>query len=76
MTAHVDVALIGAKGEPGPAEIESVALVDPGDVAALAAAIETAGSDDGSRARAVAERFSWQACGEATVAAYQEVLGR
>lgn len=65
---------IGASGEPGPAEIESVALVAPGDVEALATAIEVAASDDGSWARSVAERFSWTACGEATVAAYAEVL--
>ena len=65
---------IGATGEPGPAEIESVALVDPGDIDALASAIEVAAGDDGSWARSVAERFSWQACGEATVAAYDEVL--
>lgn len=67
---------IGATGEPGPAEIESVALVDPGDIDALATAIEVAAGDDGSWARSVAERFSWQACGEATVAAYEEILAR
>jgi teichuronic acid biosynthesis glycosyltransferase TuaC len=65
---------IGAAGEPGPAEIESVALVEPGDIGALVEAIEVAASDDGSWARSVAERFSWKACGEATVAAYEDVL--
>lgn len=67
---------IGAAGEPGPAEIESMTLVEPGDIEALASAIELAGQDDGSRARSVAERFSWDACGEATVAAYRQVLAR
>lgn len=67
---------IGAGGEPGPAEIESVALVEPGDIDALCTAIEVAASDDGSWARSVAERFSWQACGEATVAVYEDVLAR
>lgn len=67
---------IGAVGEPGPAEIESIALIEPGDIDALATAIELAGSEDGDRARSVAERFSWDACGEATVAAYRQVLAR
>lgn len=67
---------IGALGEHGPAEIESVALVEPGDIDALATAIEVAAADDGSWARSVAQRFSWQACGEATMAAYEEALGK
>lgn len=66
---------IGAAGEPGPREIEGMRLVAPGDVDALVAAIEAAGADDGEDARTVAERFSWRACGEATLAVYEEVAG-
>lgn len=67
---------IGAAGEPGPQEIESVVLVTPGDTAALATAIEAAAADDGTRAREVAAGFSWESCGGETVAAYEEVLAR
>ena len=76
---------IAASGEPGPAEIASagggIALVAPGDSAALAAQIQRLVSDpallreEGERARAtVAAAFSWERCGTATVAAYEEAL--
>ncbi|WP_372789578.1 glycosyltransferase [Paraconexibacter sp.] len=81
------VPAIASLGEPGPAEIAQVgdgmALVPPGDVEALAAEIDALLADRGdlgrlgSRARATVERsFTWARCGEATVAAYDEVLGR
>jgi len=76
---------IAAAGEPGPAEIRSagggLSLVAPGDVAALAARIDALLGDEqmlraeGERARATVQRaFSWEACGAATVAAYEEAL--
>ncbi len=79
------VPAIAALGEPGPAEIAQVgdgmALVPPGDIEALAAQIDSLLADRGdlgrlgSRARATVERaFTWTRCGEATVAAYEEVL--
>jgi teichuronic acid biosynthesis glycosyltransferase TuaC len=53
-------------------------LVDAGDVAGLADAIDALLSDErrlrdeGERARAnVAASFSWEGCGAATVAAYE-----
>jgi teichuronic acid biosynthesis glycosyltransferase TuaC len=73
---------IGARGEPGPEEIAAagggMTLVDAGDVAGLADAIDALLSDErrlrdeGERARAnVAASFSWEGCGAATVAAYE-----
>lgn len=55
-------------------------LVPPGDVAALAAALATvddAGADPAGAAtrRAHAARYTWQACAEATVAAYRRACG-
>jgi glycosyltransferase involved in cell wall biosynthesis len=76
---------IAAEGEPGPQEIRAagggLSLVAAGDVAALAARIDALLSDEGElraegdRARATVERaFSWQGCGAATVAAYEQAL--
>ncbi len=78
---------IGALGEPGPAEItrlgDGLRLVPPGDVGMLAEAIDVLTADPrfldelGRRARATVERsFTWEACGRATVAAYEEALRR
>jgi glycosyltransferase involved in cell wall biosynthesis len=74
------VPAIGSMGEGGPEEIAALGggmlLVPPRDPAALAAAIETALSDRGLReaARAnAAEHFSWEGCGRATFAAYEDV---
>ncbi|HET6547754.1 MAG TPA: glycosyltransferase [Solirubrobacter sp.] len=73
---------IGTKGEPGPEEIAAcgggMLLVPPNDPAALAAAIRTAlehRRELGAAARAnVAANFTWEACGRATVAAYEDAL--
>jgi len=76
---------IAAEGEPGPAEIRSagggLSLVPAGDVEALAARIDELLSDErelraeGDRARAtVQSAFSWEGCGVATVAAYEQAL--
>ena len=79
------VPAIGCMGEPGPEEIarcgEGIRLVPPGDVELLAAQLEAMLSepaylaDLGERAqRTVAEHFTWEACGRATVAAYEDAL--
>ena len=79
------VPAIGSMGEPGPEEIarcgEGIRLVPPGDVELLAAQLEAMLSepaylaDLGERAqRTVAEHFTWEACGRATVAAYEDAL--
>jgi teichuronic acid biosynthesis glycosyltransferase TuaC len=79
------VPAIGARGEPGPEEIAAagpgMALVPPGDVEALAAALDAVVGEPafrrelGDAARAtVAAEFTWRHCGEATVAAYEEAL--
>jgi teichuronic acid biosynthesis glycosyltransferase TuaC len=76
---------IGARGEAGPQEIASVGdglrLVAPGDVEALAAEIEGLVTDPqyakdlGEAGReTVLRAFTWEACGRATVAAYQDAL--
>ncbi len=76
---------VGARGEPGPEEIAAAGggmrLVPPGDVEALAAELDALLAEPrfrhelGAAARAtVAERFSWEACGRATVAAYDDAL--
>jgi glycosyltransferase involved in cell wall biosynthesis len=76
---------IGTRGEPGPQEIAAAGggllLVPPGDVEALAAAIdELLGDQDylqelGACARATVEAsFTWEGCGRATVAAYEDAL--
>jgi glycosyltransferase involved in cell wall biosynthesis len=75
---------IGARGEPGPEEIaaagEGLRLVAAGDADALAAEIEgvlaPGRSAELGRAarRTVEEHFTWEACGRATVAAYEAAL--
>jgi teichuronic acid biosynthesis glycosyltransferase TuaC len=80
------VPAIGTRAEPGPAEIAAcgggIELVAPGDPAALAQTIEALLSDrdrlgalSAAARETVAESFSWQRCGERTVAVYGEVLG-
>ena len=71
---------IGCAGEGGPEEIASLGpgmtLVPPRDPGALAAAIKDALAEphpEAARATA-AEHFSWEACGRATVAAYEDAL--
>jgi glycosyltransferase involved in cell wall biosynthesis len=79
------VPAIGAIGEPGPQEIAQagggIRLVPPGDVEALATELDTILAEPawlaelGAKARAtVAGSFTWQRCGEATVAAYEDAL--
>jgi len=76
---------IGCRGEPGPEEIaaagDGMVLVPPGDIERLTQRIEELLSDPhrlreaGQRARAtVAASFTWERCGEQTVAAYAEAL--
>jgi glycosyltransferase involved in cell wall biosynthesis len=76
---------IGTIGEPGPEEIahagEGIRLVPPGDVEALAQELDRLLSepdwlaDLGAQARATVEgAFTWQRCGEATVAAYDDAM--
>jgi glycosyltransferase involved in cell wall biosynthesis len=74
---------IGARGEPGPEEIAArgggMTTIAAGDTTALAAALESliTDADQGQRARRTVEQhFSWDACGAATVAAYEDALGR
>ncbi|HEY2769220.1 MAG TPA: glycosyltransferase [Solirubrobacteraceae bacterium] len=80
------VPAIGARGEPGPAEIAAfgggIELVAPGDPDALAALVGALLADSGrlealsaaARATVVGE-FTWERCGERTVAAYGAALG-
>src|SRR5439155_425982 len=76
---------IGTIGEPGPQEIaragEGIRLVPPADVEALARELDRLLAepnwlaDLGAKARATVESaFTWQRCGAATVAAYQDAL--
>jgi glycosyltransferase involved in cell wall biosynthesis len=76
---------IGTRGEPGPQEIaaagEGLRLVPPGDIEALATEIDELLSDQsyvqelGQRARATVQAaFTWEACGRATVGAYEDAL--
>jgi len=80
------VPAIGCRGEPGPEEIaaagDGMVLVPPGDVERLTQRIDELLCDPhrlreaGQRARAtVASHFTWERCGEQTVAAYEHVLG-
>jgi glycosyltransferase involved in cell wall biosynthesis len=76
---------IGARGEPGPEDIarlgHGMRLVPPGDPEALAGEIDTLldgdwGARIGAAAQAtVVSHFTWDACGAATVRAYDEALG-
>jgi teichuronic acid biosynthesis glycosyltransferase TuaC len=79
------VPAIGCLGEPGPEEIAAsgpgIRLVAPGDPEGLAAELRALLDDAtwrrelGDEARATVERtFTWEACGRATVAAYEEAL--
>ena len=80
------VPAIGCRGEAGPEEIAAsgpgIRLVAPGDPEGLAAELRALLDDatwrrelgDGARAT-VEHAFTWEACGRATVAAYEEALG-
>jgi teichuronic acid biosynthesis glycosyltransferase TuaC len=76
---------VGTRGEAGPQEIaaagDGLRLVPPGDVEALAAELDALLSEPeylqelGEQARAtVARAFTWESCGRATVAAYEDAL--
>jgi teichuronic acid biosynthesis glycosyltransferase TuaC len=76
---------IGCRGEPGPEEIaaagDGLVLVPPGDIERLTQRIDELLSDPhrlrevGQRARAtVAANFTWERCGQQTLAAYRHVL--
>jgi teichuronic acid biosynthesis glycosyltransferase TuaC len=76
---------IGCRGEPGPEEIaaagDGLILVPPGDIERLTQRIEELLGDPerlretGRRARdTVATHFTWQHCGEQTLAAYEDAL--
>jgi teichuronic acid biosynthesis glycosyltransferase TuaC len=76
---------IGCRGEPGPEEIaaagDGFVLVPPGDIERLTQRIDELLCDPqrlreaGRRARAtVAAHFTWERCGEQTVAAYEHAL--
>jgi glycosyltransferase involved in cell wall biosynthesis len=76
---------IGARGEPGPEEIAAcgggMRLVEPGDPEGLAGELRALLDEPmwrrelGAAARAnVAQSFTWEACGRATVAAYEDAL--
>jgi teichuronic acid biosynthesis glycosyltransferase TuaC len=76
---------IGCRGEPGPEEIAAVGdgfmLVPPGDIERLSQRIDELLSDPhrlreaSQRARAtVAASFTWERCGEQTLAAYEHAL--
>ncbi len=91
-TAYIEamaggVPAIGCRGEPGPEEIAAAGggflLVPPGDIERLSQRIDELLSDPHSlqeasdRARrTVRESFTWERCGEETLAAYREVLER
>ncbi|HEX5224836.1 MAG TPA: glycosyltransferase [Solirubrobacteraceae bacterium] len=76
---------IGCRGEPGPEEIaaagDGFVLVPPGDIERLSQRIDELLSDPhrlreaGQRAReSVSRSFTWERCGEQTVAAYAEAV--
>jgi teichuronic acid biosynthesis glycosyltransferase TuaC len=79
------VPAIGCRGEPGPEEIaaagDGFVLVPPGDIERLTQRIDELLSDPrrlrevGQRARAsIAANFTWERCGEQTLAAYRHAL--
>jgi glycosyltransferase involved in cell wall biosynthesis len=79
------VPVIGCMGEPGPQEIaaagEGIELVPPGDVEALAEAIDRELGDPrdlrvrGAAARAtVRAHFTWERCGAQTLRAYGDAV--
>ena len=79
------VPAIGCRGEHGPEEIarcgEGIRLVAPLDPRALAAELGALLGDEPRREalgaaarRTVAAHFTWERCGQETVAAYQEAL--
>ncbi|HKH78504.1 MAG TPA: glycosyltransferase [Solirubrobacteraceae bacterium] len=79
------VPAIGCRGEPGPEEIaaagDGFVLVPPGDIERLSQRIDELLSDPrrlrevAQRARAtVAANFTWERCGQQTLAAYRHVL--
>jgi glycosyltransferase involved in cell wall biosynthesis len=79
------VPAIGARGEPGPEEIAAcgggMRLVPPGDPEALARELAALLDEPdwrrelGAAARANVEaHFTWEQCGRATVAAYEDAL--
>jgi teichuronic acid biosynthesis glycosyltransferase TuaC len=79
------VPAVGGRGQGGPEDIAAAGpgmlLVTPGAPAELAALLERLDADRaalaelGAAARAtVAAHFTWERCGEATVAAYADVL--
>jgi glycosyltransferase involved in cell wall biosynthesis len=79
------VPAIGCRGEPGPEEIaaagDGFVLVPPGDIERLSQRIDELLSDRhrlreaSMRAReTVTTNFSWQRCGERTLAAYEHAL--
>jgi glycosyltransferase involved in cell wall biosynthesis len=76
---------IGCRGEPGPEEIAAAGdgfmLVPPGDIERLTQRIDELLSDShrlreaSQRARdTVAAHFTWERCGEQTLAAYEHAL--
>jgi teichuronic acid biosynthesis glycosyltransferase TuaC len=76
---------VGCAGEPGPEEIaaagEGIELIEPRSPRALAACLRALLENPdrrrvlGAAARATVEReFTWQRCGERTVAGYAEAL--
>jgi teichuronic acid biosynthesis glycosyltransferase TuaC len=80
-----EVPAIGCEGEDGPAEIAAAGAglvqVPPRDPRALAAAIDALLGDAGARARlgrqareTVARAFTWERCGQRTIAAYERAL--
>jgi glycosyltransferase involved in cell wall biosynthesis len=79
------VPAVGLAGEDGPEDLAAlgsgIVLAPPRDPVGLAAAIEPLLSDPrrraalGAQGRATVQRaLTWEACGRATVAAYDEAL--
>jgi teichuronic acid biosynthesis glycosyltransferase TuaC len=73
------VPAIGTKGEPGPEEIAAcgggMTLVAPGELAGAIRDVLANREQLGAAARAnVLANFTWEQCGKATVAAYEDAL--